>query len=245
MRHIIRELNHIGIRTSNLHKSIILFQDILGGQIIRDITIPSGKLVFIQIINSIIELIEVKHGSADTGITHVAFRTMPDIPIEQCQKILEKCGCIFTIPPKIAASGNGKIAFFKDSLGMQYELIERETDYRQPTLPNRQVTAFDGIVLTQNEQDITKTETFFTEVLGFQKTPHVYEENGQVYKQGKDTIQIKCAAPGEPKIYLQLHVQNQIEFFTYLQSHKISCAWNKNTLALNGPDDIYIKIAIE
>ena len=189
---MIRELNHVGMRTSDLSAALRFFKDGLSGCVIRDIEVPVGRMVFVQIGNSVIELIQNPPGQGDFGFTHTAFRTAANSSIELCHRNLEQAGCCFTVPPKIAASGNGKLAFFRDPFGALHELIERETDARIECVEDEPAITIDSVMLSISHSHVGAASRFFVDYLDFD---HIRDslENDQftqvfAHSGGKDRL---------------------------------------------------------
>lgn len=128
------QFNHICSNVRNMDASIAFYTNVLGGQVTSYQIIESNKAkyVYIQILDQLIELIEpgVHDENTQYGPKHIAFETDD---IDEAYKYLTDLGYVFHIAPKPAASGNGRLAFFKDANGVVVEILQRDrTMYREP-----------------------------------------------------------------------------------------------------------------
>ena len=134
---MIKTIDHIGIMTSDLKKSLKFYTDVLGFAIARKMEMPDAGLsvVFVKKGGSIIELMEIRGGKEpgrSKGIEvavgnhsllindHITFSV--DNIGETVAEYKEK-GVAFTLEP-VELQGGIKLASFKDPDGVLIELIE-------------------------------------------------------------------------------------------------------------------------
>jgi catechol 2,3-dioxygenase-like lactoylglutathione lyase family enzyme len=76
---------------------------------------------------------------------------------------LADAGFSFSVTPKMAGSGVGRLAFLSDPNGVRIELIERDDTYKQPSIEGR-IKSFDHISLLA--RDLASAEAFYGEFIG-------------------------------------------------------------------------------
>lgn len=246
---MMKELNHVAVRSGDMEKSIHFYVDLLGGEIIRDAQGAGGKgrFVYVQLAEGVIELIKGKPGSDNLGLQHVAF--LVDEPIEDVHKKLVDMGYHFTIEPKLAASGDGYLAFFQDTSGALFEIIQREEDIRIPGLKNDHIEEFDHISIRVTDESYKICEDFYLNTLGFTVRRIMEKPNSVMsyYKFGPDTLET-LYSKGKPKVekplgHIAFRVKDCFETKKYLESHGITCPEPKesgmggfNIMNVTGPD---------
>ena len=136
---LIGRLNHVGVATPSIEKSVAMYRDLLGATRIHDpFDLPAQgvRVCFVDTPNSQIELLEPL--GADSPIArfleknpaggqhHVCFEA-PDI--EEARAWFEGKGCRLLGPPRIGAHGT-PIFFIhpKDMGGMLTEIMETPRD---------------------------------------------------------------------------------------------------------------------
>ena len=188
---MVREMNHIGLRVYDVDAAIRLYRDVLGGAVIRDGKSLDGKsrFVYIQLGGSVLELITA-NGVSDQGFAHIAFLTDHD-GLDAAYSKLSSEGYFFVIPPKVAASGDGRLAFFRDDSAITYELIQREEHIRKAPFSTELVRAFRYVTVSIKPEFLQKTDAFYTQELSFQR------EGEGLYAFGTDHVQV---VPGEGRI---------------------------------------------
>ncbi len=134
---MIKNIDHIGIMTNDLQKSVRFYTDVLGFSIIMKMELEEAGLsaVFIQKDGSKIELmeyrgkiapkrskcVEISTGGSSIPINdHITF-SLDDM--EDTVAELKEKGVVFDLEP-VQLEGGMKLAFFKDPNGLLIELIE-------------------------------------------------------------------------------------------------------------------------
>lgn len=238
---MIKELNHVGIRTADMEKSIDFYVNILDGKIIRDAKSTDGKsrFVYIQIVDGIIELISAAPDSADLGLVHIAYIIDYDTTVDECYEKLSEMGYEFTVKPKIAGSGDGRLAFFRDSSNCIFELIERRHDIRQPTLKNNVIEEFDHISIRISDECVNKCEDFYLNTMGF-RVRKILRKNNNImsyYAHGKDTLETLYTPGVKPEKALQhlaFRVKSAAKMREYLISKGVDCPNNIKESQMGG-----------
>jgi catechol 2,3-dioxygenase-like lactoylglutathione lyase family enzyme len=195
---MIKELNHVGIRTADMEASIRFYQGALGGRIIRDAKSLDGKarFVYIQIGVGVLELISVGPND-EQGFAHIAFLT-GKMSLDEAYAKLNGEGLKFTVLPKTAGSGDGRLAFFYDLSGVVFELIERKENIRKPAFSTELVEAFDHIAVETNA-GLNAVGKFYTEEMGF-----VSAGKQNRYVNGGDVIELSKGGKGIANISLKV-----------------------------------------
>ncbi len=78
------------------------------------------------------------------GYVHVAFLVDN---VDSTYALLSKQGYSFTVTPKMAGSGRGRLAFFNDPNGVKIEIIQRDDSFRIPKIIGEKIRSFDHISL--------------------------------------------------------------------------------------------------
>lgn len=151
---MIYELNHFGIVVKNLKKSMDFYQGVLGAKTVYQGLIPTTQtdVVYLQIAGGLIELLHRAEPAPDEtfGITHIAFMS-DDLDADYAR--LVEAGHKEFVKPKVAGTGNGRLAFLADPNGARVELIQREGKMRLDSNEHPIIKSFDHYSLTANDLD--------------------------------------------------------------------------------------------
>jgi len=147
---MIKEVNHVGIKTYRMDDSIHFYEKLLGGKVIRNAGTPDGRFryVYVQVAAGVVELI-TSLDENDQGYAHIAF-LLADKSLDAHHEAICGYGREFSVPPKPTSSGDGRLAFFADTSGVTFELIERTEDIRLPFVGNGKITTVDGFYVETN-----------------------------------------------------------------------------------------------
>ncbi len=248
---MIKELNHVAIRTGDIDASLHFYVDILGAKIIRDASSSDGKgrFVYVQLVDGVIELIKGQPGSDNLGLQHIAYLISDDTDINAVYEKLVGMGYEFTVLPKPAASGNGYLAFFKDPSGTVFEMIQRKENIRIPGLKNEHLEEFDHISIRVADDNFEKCTDFYLNTMEFQ-VRRILEKSDSImsyYKWGPDTLETLYSA-GKPRTekplcHIAFRVKDCFEMKKYLESQGVTCPEPKrsgmgdfNVMNVTGPD---------
>lgn len=176
---MIYELNHAGIVIKNLEKSLRFYQDVLGAKIVAQNFIPSNQtdVTYVQIAGGMIELLHRRQPAPGEvfGITHIGF--MAD-DLDADYHALVESGCEGAVPPKVAGTGIGRLAFLLDPNGARVELLQREVDFRTAPIEHEIIKSFDHYSVRAN--NLTAAKDFYGRRLGMTPLKQMYVEQSQL-----------------------------------------------------------------
>jgi len=220
---MIKELNHIGLLTSNIEASKDFYAGTLEGTVIRDFKDDEGSLyTYIQLALGVIELIRVPADSANKGFVHVCYLIDDLKSLDEYHQDLVSKGYEFTLAPKSTAAGDGRLAFFNDHSGVSFELIERKENVRIRDLVNKKIEAFHHIAINVCPETAKKCDSFYTGDMGFKK------EGATRYTIDADAIELTITEDAEalakPLSNICFKVKNIEETLDLLKSTNIKCS---------------------
>jgi len=220
---MIKELNHIGLLTSNIEASKIFYVETLGGTIIRDFKDDEGSLyTYIQLALGVIELIRVPAESVNKGFAHIAYLIDDLKSLDDYHQYLTGKGYEFTLAPKSTAAGDGRLAFFTDHSGVLFELIERKENIRIRDLVNDKVEAFQYISINVSAKIAPKCDEFYTTDMDFKKS------GAARYELDADAIELNITEDTmlleKPLSHICFKVNNCNYSLDYLKSKDIKCS---------------------
>jgi glyoxylase I family protein len=192
---IIKEINHVALRTPDLEATRRFYIDVLGGKIIRNLKNAEGVsyTYYFQLAEGVIE---VFGGKENLGYQHIAFLTADDRELYALCDEMKTMGYVFHDGPRKAASGIGDLAFFKDSSGVVFELIQRKEDIRIPGLKNEQIEEFACVSICVPEEKTEKCDAFYRDTLGLKKKGAAAGKAW--YSYGPDTIEAVTGSSEKP-----------------------------------------------
>ena len=220
---MIKELNHIGLLTTDIEASKNFYVNILGGTIIRDHKDDAGSLfVYIQLALGVIELIRVPADNANKGFVHIAYLIDDLKSLDEYYEDLKVKGYEFTLAPKPTTAGDGRLAFFNDNSGVSFELIERKENIRIRDLVNDHIKSFHHISINVSPNKVQECDGFYTGEMGFTKT------GAFLYSIDADAIELNQIEDpdvlAKPLSHICFHVVNCIETREYLTNRDIRCS---------------------
>ena len=151
---------HASIMTDNLEKSLYFYCDLLGGTVVREGVIQSSnmRLAYVQFgPESLIEILAPVNAER-TGLDHIAFQVED---LDKQFEILKEAGTLFTVAPKTAGSGVGRLAFFMDPDDIKVELLA-QPPFRVSSdklNPAPMVSEIDHVSLKVD--DLVKSKSFY------------------------------------------------------------------------------------
>lgn len=237
---LVRELNHAGLRVADIERSLAFYRDLLDGRVIRDAQSLDGRsrFVYIQLVNSVIELIPAASGDAG-GWQHIAFLSARERPLEAIVEAVADAGHRVTVPARPSSSGNGRLAFFSDASGGVWELLEREEDIRIAVFENRVIKAVDHFGLRVSADALPGIKRLLEEQLSMSRLPD--DGEGPVrWALGEDYIGVALrgdeAPPAQPLDYLALRVHDIETLRTLLSARGYDARDTADGLLVRGPD---------
>ncbi len=214
---MVKELNHVGLRMTDLEQGLRLYRDALGGKVILDAWALDGKghIIYVQMGNTIIELILTKDPTAQ-GFAHLAF-LLKGQDLDKAYAKIAKQGYFFSIPPKMAGTGNGRLAFFDNGAELTLELIERTEDIRLQPFHSSLFTKIDHIAVAVPKDKQADTARIFVEELGFTK------ESDVRFSLGDDAVEfIRPTSETHPVDSLVFHTTNASAVMACLSDEGLS-----------------------
>lgn len=174
---MIYELNHVGMFVRDAEKTVNFYEKYLGAKNVFDYSVPEVpvRLVYLQIANGMVEIVDLGDKAPKFGYEHVAF--MSDSIDEDYQRLID-AGYTSIEAPKKAASGKGEICFVADPSGVKIELIERESTLRIPTIEEGDILDFDHISVLAD--DLEASEQFYTKHISMDSLSRKYVEDYDV-----------------------------------------------------------------
>jgi len=131
---VIYELNHVGGPVRDLEASLS-FYDGLGAEVVDRLFMSKSRVhrVHVQIATGLVELLhpEQSDPEATYGLNHVGFMT-DDLDGDYARLIALGYGEISS--PRVAGSGQGRLAFLSDPNGVRVELLQRSEEFRVPPI---------------------------------------------------------------------------------------------------------------
>jgi catechol 2,3-dioxygenase-like lactoylglutathione lyase family enzyme len=161
---VIYELNHVGMRVADLAASVRFYTEVLGARVVDEMYIPAGRTdrVHVQIAGGLVEFLHPHEPPPDPvtdtrfGVDHVGFMT-DDLDRDHAR--LLDAGFTFSVPPKVAGSGQGRLAFLTDPNGVRVELLQRKEELRVPTIQDGPARALAYVSLAA--PDLPAAEAFY------------------------------------------------------------------------------------
>jgi catechol 2,3-dioxygenase-like lactoylglutathione lyase family enzyme len=250
---MIKELNHIGVRTADIDNALHFYVDILDGKIIRNGGSADGKsrFIYIQLCDGVIELLGSKPGETNFGLQHVAF--LVDCDLQAAYQTILAQGLEFTVPPRPAASGNGVLAFFREPGGATFELIQREENIRIPCLKSKYLQAFACSTISVTDSVFSRCSEFYQKTMEF-AAGNTSEAAGckiRYFNHGPDTIELVTTPDStplaQPLSHLAFRVADCLAMRDHLLAHGIACPMPEvsfsgacQMMKIAGPDGVAI-----
>jgi catechol 2,3-dioxygenase-like lactoylglutathione lyase family enzyme len=175
---LIQEFNHVGVRVRNAEQTVKFYTELLGGKVVSEAHIPSTdtKCIYLQVAAGLIEFLCPARPSAETrfGLDHVAF-LVDDL--DAAYERLSAAGFAFSVTPRVAGTGRGRLAFLSDPNGVRVELIQRDETFRIPTIEDGPIRSVDHISLQAN--DLAAAEQFYTQHMSMEPLKKMVVEDKQ------------------------------------------------------------------
>jgi catechol 2,3-dioxygenase-like lactoylglutathione lyase family enzyme len=150
---VIYELNHVGGRVRDLAASLS-FYDELGAEVVDRLFMNSSRVhrVHVQVATGLVELLhhEEPDPQASYGLNHVGFMT-DDLDGDYARLMALGYGEISS--PRVAGSGQGRIAFLSDPNGVRVELLQRSEEFRVPPITGGPVHGLSYVALAAPDLD--------------------------------------------------------------------------------------------
>ncbi|MER7247477.1 VOC family protein [Kribbella sp. NPDC000426] len=150
---MIYELNHVGGPVQDLDASLS-FYDGLGAAVVDRLFMSTARVhrVHIQVATGLVELLhrEEPDPEATYGLNHVGFMT-DDLDGDYARLMALGYGEISS--PRVAGSGQGRLAFLSDPNGVRVELLQRSEEFRVPPITAGPVQGLSYVALAAPDLD--------------------------------------------------------------------------------------------
>jgi catechol 2,3-dioxygenase-like lactoylglutathione lyase family enzyme len=190
---VIYELNHVGGRVRDLEASLSFYGG-LGAEVVDRLFMagPRVNRVHIQLATGLVELLhhEEPDPQAAYGLNHIGFMT-DDLDGDFAR--LTALGYAELSSPRVAGSGQGRLAFLSDPNGVRVELLQRSEDFRVPPITTGPVQAFSYVAVAA--PDVEAAREFYGTHLGMERI------TDDTFRLGADTLKL-APAPATPIAHL-------------------------------------------
>ena len=190
---MIYELNHVGGRVRDLEASLDFYIG-LGAEVVDRLFMPNNRVhrVHIQLATGLVELLyhEDPDPDATYGLNHVGFMT-DDLDADYAKLIA--LGYAELSPPKVAGSGQGRLAFLSDPNGTRIELLQRSEEFRIAPITTGPVThlAFIGLAAP----DLDAAVEFYGTHLGMPRDSAADSPGTASFRIGPDAVHLSNSWP--------------------------------------------------
>jgi catechol 2,3-dioxygenase-like lactoylglutathione lyase family enzyme len=190
---VIYELNHVGGPVRDLEASLSFYGG-LGAEVVDRLFMPGPQVhrVHIQLATGLVELLhhEEPDAQATYGLNHIGFMT-DDLDGDYAR--LMALGYAEISSPRVAGSGQGRLAFLSDPNGVRVELLQRSEDFRVAPITGGPGFAHIGVAAADREAAIE----FYGTHLGMTRTTE------DTFTVGSDTLKL-VPPPATPIAHLAL-----------------------------------------
>ena len=179
---MIYELNHVGGRVQDLEASLSFYGG-LGAEVVDRLFMPGPRVhrVHIQLATGLVELLhhEQPDPQATYGLNHIGFMT-DDLDGDYAR--LMALGYAELSSPRVAGSGQGRLAFLSDPNGVRVELLQRSEEFRVPPITTGPVLGFAHVAVAA--PDLEAAAEFYGTHLGMERV------SDDTFRLGPDTLKL-------------------------------------------------------
>jgi catechol 2,3-dioxygenase-like lactoylglutathione lyase family enzyme len=179
---MIYELNHVGGRVRDLEASLSYYGD-LGAEVVDRLFMANSRVnrVHVQLATGLVELLhhEEPDPQATYGLNHVGFMT-DDLDGDYARLIALGCGEISS--PRVAGSGQGRLAFLSDPNGVRVELLQRSEEFRVPPITSGSLRGLSYVALAA--PDLDAAAEFYGTHLGMERVAD------DTFRLGADAVKL-------------------------------------------------------
>lgn len=250
------KLDHMCSIVHDMDTNINFYTNILGGQVTSYKLLKDEKIVFVQVCEHFIQLVEpkIQNSSTQYGLNYLAFETDD---LENAYNYLLDLGYIFENKPQLSAGGNGKFAFLKDPNGVNVKLIQRDIDIHRQAKRNDFLCSFDHYAVKSH--DLNSAHKFYHEHLKMGNLAHfvIGDNIREIMYLDSGTATLEIVQSGEYKLTDNPHSHiafrvNDIakmcrklnEFDILISENNIKPAGMKTGLTISFPDPEGTRIEI-
>ncbi|WP_328999585.1 VOC family protein [Kribbella sp. NBC_00709] len=179
---MIYELNHVGGRVRDLEASLS-FYDGLGAEVVDRLFMNNSRVhrVHLQVATGLVELLhhEASDPQATYGLNHVGFMT-DDLDGDYARLMALGYGEISS--PRVAGSGQGRLAFLSDPNGVRVELLQRSEEFRVPPITSGPVQGLSYVAVAA--PDVDAAAEFYGTHLGMERVAD------DTFRLGADAVKL-------------------------------------------------------
>jgi catechol 2,3-dioxygenase-like lactoylglutathione lyase family enzyme len=179
---MIYELNHVGGRVRDLEASLSYYGD-LGAEVVDRLFMANSRVnrVHVQLATGLVELLhhEEPDPQATYGLNHVGFMT-DDLDGDYARLIALGYGEISS--PRVAGSGQGRLAFLSDPNGVRVELLQRSEEFRVPPITSGSLRGLSYVALAA--PDLDAAAEFYGTHLGMERVAD------DTFRLGADAVKL-------------------------------------------------------
>jgi catechol 2,3-dioxygenase-like lactoylglutathione lyase family enzyme len=183
---MIYELNHVGGRVQDLEASLGFYGG-LGAEVVDRLFMSGSRVnrVHIQLATGLVELLhhEQPDPEATYGLNHVGFMT-DDLDGDYARLMV--LGYDELSSPRVASSGQGRLAFLSDPNGVRVELLQRSEEFRVPPITSGPVQALSYVGVAA--PDVDAAVEFYGTHLGMSRVAD------DTFRLGADAVKLLPSA---------------------------------------------------
>jgi catechol 2,3-dioxygenase-like lactoylglutathione lyase family enzyme len=183
---MIYELNHVGGRVQDLEASLGFYGG-LGAEVVDRLFMSGSRVnrVHIQLATGLVELLhhEQPDPEATYGLNHVGFMT-DDLDGDYARLMV--LGYDELSSPRVAGSGQGRLAFLSDPNGVRVELLQRSEEFRVPPITSGPVQALSYVGVAA--PDVDAAVEFYGTHLGMSRVAD------DTFRLGADAVKLLPSA---------------------------------------------------
>jgi catechol 2,3-dioxygenase-like lactoylglutathione lyase family enzyme len=164
---VIYELNHVGGPVRDLEATLAFYGE-LGAEVVDRLFMSGPRVdrVHLQLATGLVELLhhEQPGAQASYGLNHVGFMT-DDLDADYARLI--GLGYAELTAPRVAGSGQGRLAFLSDPNDVRVELLQRSEEFRVPPFTSGRVQRLSYVGLAA--PDLAAAVEFYGTHLGMER----------------------------------------------------------------------------
>jgi catechol 2,3-dioxygenase-like lactoylglutathione lyase family enzyme len=191
---VIYELNHVGGRIRDLDASLAFYTETVGAEVVDQLFMPGPRVdrVHVQLATGLVELLHNQDVDPDAtyGLNHVGFMT-DDLDGDYAR--LTGAGYAELSAPKVAGSGQGRLAFLADPNGVRVELLQRSEEFRVPPITSGPVRRLSFIALPA--PDLEAAVEFYCDHLGMERWTPAEPDDAVYVRIGDDALKLCRSLP--------------------------------------------------
>jgi catechol 2,3-dioxygenase-like lactoylglutathione lyase family enzyme len=198
------ELNHVGARVRDLEASLGFYTGAVGAEVVDRLLMSGSQVdrVHVQIATGLVELLHHRDVDPDAayGLNHIGFMT-DDLDGDYARLI--GAGYAEISAPRVAGSGQGRLAFLADPNGVRVELLQRTEEFRVAPITSGPVSRLSYVALAA--PDLEAAVEFYCDHLGMERWTPDDTDDAVYVRIGNDALKLSRNATN-PVDHLGLEV---------------------------------------